>query len=174
MQDAAHWLTESEFLAHPETQERVEFIDGEVIVSPSGTLRHQRLIGRLLVGLSDWADSHHAEVAVSPLDIRFAPNRILQPDLAVFLHALPQDVSMPLTVIPELCVEVLSTNRDYDRRTKRLVYGEAGVRELWLVDPEGTVERWSGAKLTVPSRIQRRIETPLLPGFEMPLEALFR
>ncbi|MEO1172406.1 MAG: Uma2 family endonuclease [Myxococcota bacterium] len=174
VQDSTRWLSEAEFLAQPESTERIELIDGEVIVSPSVPFAHQRLVGRLCVALDGWAAENGAEVGIAPLDIRFGPSRILQPDLAVFLGGLPADVEMPLARVPELCIEVLSTNRDYDRRTKRLVYADAGVVELWLVAPEGQIERWSGEKLAGGERAEDPLRSPVLNGFELPFGVLFR
>ena len=43
---------------------------------------------------------------------------------------------------PDLLIEILSpSNRAHDLLTKRALYGRAGVREYWIVDPENrTVE----------------------------------
>jgi Uma2 family endonuclease len=48
-------VSEQEFLSLPETMERIELLDGEVIVSPSPTPWHQELLRRLVVALSAWA-----------------------------------------------------------------------------------------------------------------------
>ena len=76
--------------------------------------------------------------------------------------------------LPEICVEVLSTNRAYDRLTKRVVYAAAGVRELWVVEPAGVVERWFGHGLNESEELTSELISPLLPGCEIELERLFR
>ena len=70
----------------------------------------------------------------------------------------------PIDRVPDLCIEVLSTNRVYDRLTKRFVYAAAGVRELWLVEPSGSVERWSGEGLESAEALAATLTSPLLPG----------
>lgn len=80
----------------------------------------------------------------SPLDVRFAPGRILQPDGFVLFSTIPPDHRGPINQIPPLCIEILSTNRVHDRVTKRSIYAEAGVNELWAVEQAGFIERWSG------------------------------
>lgn len=107
------------------------------------------------------------------MDVRLAPARILQPDAMVFLRPLPRDVAAPIEQIPELCVEVLSTNRTYDRITKRFLYAEAGVAEYWIVDPRGVVERRTGPGLAQAEELDTALTSALLPGFELDIRALF-
>lgn len=129
-------VTEDEFLSLPESHDRLELIDGEIFMAPSPRPRHQVLVGRLFRILHEWADANApAFVGLSPLDVRIAPGRIVQPDLFLLLGGLRSRDQM-IEATPELVIEVLSANRSHDRLTKRLVYLEAGVAEYWLVDPE--------------------------------------
>jgi Uma2 family endonuclease len=131
-------ISEQAFLALPETLERVELIDGEVIVSPSPSDRHQRLVVELVFALRGrCADHAPAVVRVAPLDVRLGPGRIVQPDVFVVLSGIPDASAEPLDVVPDLVIEVLSSRRSYDRITKRVLYAEAGVRAYWVVDPFG-------------------------------------
>ena len=64
--------------------ERWELVDGEVLVTPSLYWVHQRLILRLLRGLEPYVLAHSlGEIFVSPLDVKFEPGLVLQPDLLV-------------------------------------------------------------------------------------------
>jgi Uma2 family endonuclease len=167
-------VTEEEFLALPESTDRIELLDGEVIVSPSPSVWHQELLTRIVHRLRAWQEAHsRAFVGLAPLDVRFAPGRILQPDAFVCIEGVPFDSDVPLDVVPDLCVEVLSTNRAYDRLTKRLVYAGSGVRELWLIEPSGVIERWSGQGLNEAEVVSEALTTPLLPGFELDVAELF-
>ena len=120
-----------------------------------------------MVALSSWAHtrSDPVTVAQAPLDVRFAPGRILQPDAMVFLTGLSPDLEGPVERVPDVCIEVLSTNRVYDRVAKRFLHAEAGVREYWLVDPAGVVERRDGPGLSRAEEIAGVLSSPLLPGF---------
>jgi Uma2 family endonuclease len=167
-------VSESESLALPESNQRLELIDGEVIAAPSSSYRHQEVLSRIVTALRNWAaDRKDVTVVQAPLDVRFGPGRILQPDAMVFLQALPDEIESPLDRIPEICVEVLSGNRAYDRVTKRYLYGEAGVAEYWIVDPAGVVERRSGSELGELELIETRLTSTLLPGFALDLAAVF-
>jgi Uma2 family endonuclease len=167
-------VSEEEFLALPETLDKVELIDGEVFVAPSPTYGHQWIAGKLFVALSVWADARTEPVTVghAPSDIRFAPGRILQPDIYVAHGHVPLDTMGPLDVIPFLCVEVLSRDRRHDRVTKRFVYGAAGVLEYWVVEQTGLVERWTGADLDVAEEVTGVLTSKHLPGFSLDLATL--
>ena len=175
MSTAAHALvSETEFLALPESNQRIELLDGEVIVAPSPSYRHQEVLSRIVTALRNWAANRDdVTIAQAPLDVRFGPGRILQPDAMVFLQALQDEIESPLDTIPEICIEVLSGNRAYDRVTKRYLYAEAGVAEYWIVDPAGVVERRSGPELGELESIEARLTSSLLPGFSLDLAALF-
>lgn len=168
-------VSEPEFLALPESVEKVELLDGEVHVAPSPSFRHQRVLHKLVVQLELWARTqpHPITVGQAPMDIRFGPERILQPDAFVILDRVDFDHVGPLERVPELCVEVLSTDRIYDRVTKRLVYAAAGVREYWVVEPTGLIERWTGEGLVCAEEIVEILRSSLLPGLSVDVPSLF-
>lgn len=163
---ARRLVSEAEFLALPESMDKVELLDGEVIVSPSPTYFHQHAVGVLHLALKAWARAQTQAwtVVMSPSDVRFGFDRILQPDLYVIEGRVPLDHLGPIDIIPALCVEVTSRDRLYDRVTKRMVYGQAGVREYWVVEATG-IERWTGEGLTQAEFLTGTLATPLLPGF---------
>ncbi len=166
-------VSENEFLALPESGEKVELLDGEVVESPSPSFWHQETLRRLLTALGNWADGRAVTIGQSPLDVRFGEGRILQPDACVFLETIPRDHEGPIDVVPSLCIEVISTNRTYDRVTKRYVYSEAGVAEYWVVEPDRYVERWHGPQLRLREEVRGQLTTPLLDGFDCDLAKLF-
>jgi len=171
---APRLITEEEFLSLPESTDKVELLDGEVILSPSPTYRHQWILRQVVRALEDWAtaESRIATIGMAPLDVRFGPGRILQPDAFVLFSRLPPDHIGPISEVPALCVEVMSSNRAYDRMTKRLAYAEAGVAEFWTIATDGTVERWCGERLSECEVITERLTTALMPGFVLELARL--
>jgi Uma2 family endonuclease len=169
-------MTEAEFLRLPESMNKVELLDGEVVVAPNPTYWHQAILGRVVVALHAWADHQPRGMTVcqSPLDVRFGPGRILQPDAFVLSGRVARTQRGPIDRVPLLCIEVLSEDRVYDRVTKRLLYAAAGVKELWIIDTAAvTIERWTGKDLTASTVVRRRLVTPLLPGFSLDLRRLF-
>ena len=133
--NATH-VTEEEFLALPESHEHVELLDGEIIVTPSPTWDHQSIVLELSFRFRAWTAEHPpAAVGLSPMDVRFAKGRILQPDLFVLAGPAVRGRPGPVLEIPELVVEVMSHHRAYDRLLKRGIYADSGVPEYWIVDP---------------------------------------
>ena len=118
-------------------QDRVELLEGEVVVmSPIGS-RHAACVDRF--NRAFFASGRLAGRALvrvqNPLAV--SDRSELQPDLMLlverdddyaFSHPEPADVL--------LLVEVADSSIDYDRRTKIPSYARAGIREVWLVDLE--------------------------------------
>ena len=63
---------------------RYEFLDGEMLVTPSPNLVHQRLVLRLALILEPFVRAHGlGELVISPFDVRFGERGVFQPDLLV-------------------------------------------------------------------------------------------
>lgn len=147
-QAARKELTYEEYLKTPETMQRYEIIDGEMVVYPSSTCYHQWVLSRVACLLADAVDKWKPGVILlSPVDviIRKRPKlQTRQPDI-VFLSTARTGVrgrkelkQMPqIEIAPDIAVEILSP--DEERRTKpgkMADYAEIGVLEVWLVRPE--------------------------------------
>jgi Uma2 family endonuclease len=164
------FMTEADYLALPETKAHVELVDGLVVCEPTPSFGHQRGSVVIVTALEMWARTRDpkATVVAAPLDIRFGPGRILQPDVAVYCAPLVEPVAMPVPHVPDLCVEIVWARVTYDRTAKRLIYAQAGVREYWTVlRDRQLVERWTGPGLDTREECRDRLTTPLLPGFEL-------
>jgi Uma2 family endonuclease len=112
---------------------RGEYIDGELVVSPSPTLRHQDLCVNLLLTIREVLPAGaHATTgwAWKPGADEFIP------DVIVFERS---SEDKRLTAVPYLAVEVLSTDRSADTMSKFAKYAAAGLERYWIVDPEGPV-----------------------------------
>jgi Uma2 family endonuclease len=57
--------------------------------------------------------------------------------------------------------------------TKRLIYAESGVKELWIVERRGPLERWNGEQLHDVEELSDRLTSSLLPGLDVDLGAVF-
>ena len=54
-------------------------------------------------------------------------------------HGVPRDKAVRFTGIPELIVEILSSNRARDLVMKAHKYAKAGLPRYWVFDPETLV-----------------------------------
>ena len=131
--------------ARKEKWPRYELVDGELLVTPAPTNRHQRIVFRLMVLLDAYVRANqlgevrfgHARLAE---DTRFEPDLFVVPSI---------DGKRPraddLVVIDaSLVVEVLSpSSLRHDRFTKRRFFQRRGVPTYWIVDPDGdSIEIW--------------------------------
>ena len=135
-------LTYEAFLTLPETKQRYEVIDGEMIVmSPSPTPDHQRIALNLSLQLAPFIREHHlGELFIAPLDVLItrSPLQTRQPDL-LFVSTSRRAIIGPQQIEggPDLIIEILSpSNTRADMELKLQDYWQVGVQECWLVSPE--------------------------------------
>ncbi len=176
----------AEFLDLPDTEEKqkMELDDGELYIMPRPRSVHQFLAVYLFLHIAN-----HIEDFAEPPALVFVDQitilsreqcRVLAPDLAVTLAGNPYQIAGGyFEGVPDITVEVLSTDRSRDLVRKRQLYAEAGVREYWIVDPSDDTatllelhdgEYAERAVLTVSDTLT----TPLLPGLAIPLAEVFR
>jgi Uma2 family endonuclease len=117
---------------------RRELIDGELYVTPSPSIRHQRVVLALARRLADHADRHGAECLTAPFDMYLSPSDVPEPDVAYLTAATRHRLDPGKLVGPaDLVVEVSSpSTRRVDLLTKRELYARSGVPEYWVVDLE--------------------------------------
>lgn len=163
-----------------------ELIDGEIFVTPSPFIRHQRLVIRLTTALANHLAAHpgQGEVFGSPLDVVMTPYDVVEPDVLVVLDdQLDVLTDKHIHGAPGIVVEILSKGtRKRDLTIKRQLFDREGVREYWIVDPDRntvTVHRRAAdgsfpLAATLSAKAAETLTTPLLPGWELQLERLFR
>jgi Uma2 family endonuclease len=164
-------------LLPPET--RAELIQGEIVMSPTPTPRHQLIVGRLFAPLHAVVTSTKWGVVFpAPLDVVLGQD-LFEPDIAGVAAGRLSIVGRRIEGAPDLAVEVLSpSTHDRDRFVKREAYARAGVGEYWIVDPDAsTVEVFAGrAGRFVPAGYygaDEILRSPLLVPLEIPLAAVF-
>jgi Uma2 family endonuclease len=132
--------------ALPDDGNRYEVIDGELLVSPSPSMLHQRALIELAFLLRPHVQKIGGlELFVAPTSVRFSDVREVQPDLFV----IPRFPGRPVKRFEDvgqltLAVEVLSpTTARADRYTKQRLFQSERVPEYWIVDPAARlVEQW--------------------------------
>lgn len=106
-----------------------EFIDGQLVVSPSPTFDHQEICFLLAAGLRRVVPVGHRVTqgwAWKPAEDEFIPDVMVVPATGEQAR---------FTGTPVLAIEVLSTNRSDDLVLKTGKYAAAGLPHYWIVDP---------------------------------------
>ena len=173
-------LTVADYMNTPDDV-RCQLIDGELILAPSPTTRHQRISLRLAVELTQHIErTGLGEVWIAPLDVVFPDREVYQPDI-LFVSNERKGIITEANIqgAPDLVVEILSpSTQRHDRGHKQDVYAERGVREYWIVDPDSsTLEVLSagsnGWTLTATFSAEDALASPLLPGLSIELGQVF-
>ena len=119
---------------------RMELIDGILYDMATPSLSHQNDAGQVFRKFSDYFDKHcgDCQVMIAPFAVYLNNDdrTYLEPDVLVVCdpNKLKEDGCHGA---PDLCVEVVSeSSRKRDYLIKLMKYGNAGVREYWLVDRE--------------------------------------
>lgn len=174
-------LTAADLLELPDDGVRHELIHGELTgMNPTG-FEHLDLSGLLIHRLRGFASERGLGIVGGEAGFVLAhdPDTVLAPDI-VFVRAdrLPprEERQGFLDLAPDLAVEILSpSDRAVDVNAKVVIYLEAGVRLVWIVDPRRhTVTAYAAdrtARVLVEGDDLDGGEA--LPGFRLPLTELF-
>jgi len=184
-QSHRRFMSYAEFEALPREGMITMLLDGEYVVLPSPKPRHQSLVGEIFGSIWGHLKAHPIGVVFpAPLDVVLSEEaaRVIQPDVFVILTEHESRVEEArIKGLPDLAIEVLSRDANrYDKGKKLQYYDEYGIGELWHVDqyrPRVEVYRRDPAgRLTVARALGPgdTLETPLLPGFALTLDALYR
>jgi Uma2 family endonuclease len=130
--------TYADLLSERETRdERMELIEGEIVVTPSPIPMHALVAHRLTV-LLDRAivEPGLGLVLEAPLDVFLDDRNVLQPDLLVLLQdRIDLFGATMIESAPSLAIEIISpSTAPRDRGIKRELYARYGVPEYWIVD----------------------------------------
>ena len=168
----------------PDSSNRYEIIDGELLVTRAPHWGHQKACGNAYAELRDWSIVTGLGEAVQAPGIIFSDADNVIPDVVWISKArlaTSLDESGHLTVAPELIVEELSPGRDKERRareTKLKLYTGRGVQDYWILDWRlkqiEVYRRQSGLLQLVGTLFPGdKLTSPLLPGFACAAERLF-
>lgn len=129
--------TYEEFLKVTKDIERVEFIDGEIILQAPPTLQHQNIVGNLFFEFKQYFKNKTCKPFIAPFDIilekKNEETKRVQPDVFVLCNNF--DISKnEFNGVPTLIVEVVSPSNASDDYIKKLnLYMKFGVPEYWIV-----------------------------------------
>jgi prevent-host-death family protein len=123
------------------SDERYEYIDGEVYLLASPKVIHQKILGELYFIFYNWFRGKKCRPLFAPFDITLRRNadniNVVQPDMMVICdleeNLNEKDYYMG---VPALVVEIISeSTRGKDFIKKLDLYMSTGVKEYWIVNP---------------------------------------
>ena len=163
---------------------RYEIIEGELFVSRSPGLTHERVLIKLILLIGNFLETSPVGEPVANMGVILSDLSAVIPDLIVFLNEQSDTIISNDRVKgpPALVIEILSPgprNIQRDRLTKLRLYDKHGVPEYWIVDPPNTtLEKYvrQGTSLVLSDRLENEdiLSTTTLPGFSGKVSEIFR
>ncbi|MEK5522882.1 Uma2 family endonuclease [Heyndrickxia sp. FSL W8-0423] len=163
----------------------LEYIDGYIYMSPSPSIKHQRISGNLYIKFREFLEEKTCEVFHAPVDIelkneKIDGTKIVIPDLCIICDKSGFTDSKYIGV-PNLIVEILSpSNQTHDLITKLNLYMNYGVQEYWIVNPmlnSVSVYALNEEKLYIQHDMKTeigKITSHFLKGFHVDLKDIFQ
>lgn len=116
-----------------------EVIDNTLYMSPSPTTDHQRILFDLAYQLRlSTKDSDLGEIFIAPCDVYLdAEQSVVQPDI-IFIKKENADKIQRKGIYgaPDLVIEILSSNKNYDKEKKFELYRRNNIVEYIIVDAD--------------------------------------
>ena len=163
---------------------RYEIIEGELFVSSSPGLTHERVLIKLILLIGPFLQTNPIGECVTNSGVILSNISGVIPDMVVFLNEQADKIISEdrLKGPPALVIEILSpgpTNIRRDRVTKLQLYDKHDVPEYWILDPRNmTLERYvrQGPSLVLLETlgIEDTLSTTTLPGFSCKVSEIFR
>ena len=173
-------LTYADLEQTPDDGRRYEIIDGCLFVTPAPWTKHQRVVLNIAVVLRAAEEAGYGQVYVAPVDVVFDWHNVVEPDvLFISRERLEQVTLKNIQGPPNLVIEVLSSGtRRRDLREKLQLYERFGVPHYWVVDTEEETVRcfaWQDGRYVEQATLRpgQRLSSPLFPGIEADVRALF-
>lgn len=168
----------------PDSSNRYEIIDGELLVTKAPHWGHQKAIINTAAELRAWSLTTQLGETVPTPGLIFTDADNVIPDVVWISHerlATALDDAGHLIVAPELIVEVLSPGVDNERRDREIklkLYTSRGVQEYWILDwrlkQVEVYRRQTGILQLIATLFPGdSLTSPLLPEFTCAVERLF-
>lgn len=172
-------FTAEDYMALPEGAP-FELINGKLVYMPSPFNDHQQVSMSLSFHISLHVRKNKTGVVrAAPFDVHFDENNIYQPDLMFISNERKYILQDWVKGAPDFIVEIISFGtKSRDKGAKMKTYGQHGVREYWLIDPDKrTVEVFHNEKGKMVSKQkfenEGTIESIAIEGFSIRLSEIF-
>ncbi|KLU62811.1 hypothetical protein CEB3_c07720 [Peptococcaceae bacterium CEB3] len=137
----------ADYLTWPE-DERWEIIDGIAYLQAAPSSTHQEILGGLFAQFHHYLSGKPCKVYPGPFCVRLTQDdvkinedikKVVEPDITIVCDISKID-ERGCKGAPDIIVEIISPSSiKMDRFIKFNSYEKAGVREYWIVEPEGKI-----------------------------------
>ena len=179
MQNPQIKFTYRDYLLLPE-QDRRELIYGDFYMAPAPNIRHQTISLSLGLAIANFVRNNGlGKVFLAPTDVVLSDLNVVQPDILYISNERREIITENnISGAPDLVVEILSpSTASRDRELKLGLYARFGVREYWIVDPDGSsvqvMELGSEGYTTIKTYDTGVVESSALPGFHIAIDKIF-
>ena len=174
-------LTVENYKLLPETGPRYQLIQGDLYMALAPNRFHQEISRNLQFELHSYLKRNPiGKLFKAPFDVYLDEFNVFQPDIIIVLNERLEILTEEgAEGAPELVVEILSPKtRRLDLVNKKQEYARAGVKELWIIDPEPRTIEIHQFTSTGIEEIRQVVEddtlsSDLLPGFNLDVAAIF-
>lgn len=161
-------------------EEKIEFINGEIIVHSPVTKRHNVASGLLYRLLSIYCGKNNLGfVGIEKIMITLTRNDY-EPDICFFRKEKSEKFTEAQTLFPapDLVIEILSESTESrDRGVKFKDYQAHQIEEYWIINPENqTLEQYhlkENKYEAVLNSSQGDVKSFVVEGFQIPVTAIF-
>lgn len=168
-----------EFYEWLDEDKKAEFVNGQIIVHSPVLKQHTDATKYLLQLLNIYVDLHDlGYVGFEKCLIRLTRNDY-KPDVCFFNKEKSKKFKKDhkFYPVPDLVVEVLSSNEAHDRVTKFTDYQQHGILEYWIIDPKAqTIEQYVLENEVYDLRLKAKegtITSVAVVGFSIAIPAVF-
>lgn len=174
-------LTYEDYLSLPDDRNRYEILEGDLVVTPAPSPKHQMVSANLeFILLSHVKENKAGLILNAPIDVILNESTIVQPDI-IFISGERREIitERGIEAAPDLVVEILSPGSSkFDRISKFQIYAKRGVRWYWIVNPDDeTLEEYElveRAYRRTGSLVGKQIFEPaLFPGLAIDLSEVW-
>jgi Uma2 family endonuclease len=165
---------------------RYEIIEGELIMNPAPSSKHQIIINNLGYFITDFVKKNNlGQVIYSPYDVILDSNVVVQPDILYISKENIKNIKKRgLFGSPDLVVEIVSpSSLKRDTEDKRNIYKKYGIKEYWIIFPneeiievleleEGTYKVFDYSS-TEDTDNEQKVKSKVFAGLEIKLKDIF-
>ncbi|MFD1707915.1 Uma2 family endonuclease [Siminovitchia sediminis] len=167
-----------------QSEDRLEYVNGVVYITPSPSTQHQRISMKLSAKLFSLLEGTDCVVIAAPYDIELSGNEsddvkiVVIPDLSVICDK-KGFTKQKYVGVPDLIIEILSpSHQAHDLIFKTNLYQANGVKEYWIVNPilhhimVYTLDDSNQYRLAANEK-QGMVRSNIIEGFEVDVEKMF-